>query len=277
MPPARHGFRRHYRNRRTASTKIQRAFRAARTRRTAAATAASNARAIAALNNKTNPVSRWYVTDTGTLSAFSHVKLLTQPNNWQECFRTESVPNEALPRRYDLSNVNVKWACQTESESSGNIWLQVMIVSLKPQTAAKVIERTTRLSNLGEHVDYIYAGAGSSAVAAQGDCFFMINPHFYTTHYNSGVRRIGQTTMGSGTGGNVTTIRDSTTRGTANIKFKRTIQNDEYSENGFKAIASAELEPRNHLYMIVFSNAQETSQVFLTSNVLFTGRMATSQ
>jgi hypothetical protein len=258
-----------------AARKIQRAAR--RRRATRRATAAKNARAIAKLQTKTNPVSRWYVTDTGTINAFSHVKLLTQPSNWKECFRTESIPGTDIPRRYDLSNVKVKWAAQTESEGSGNMWVQVMIVSLKPRVAAKVIERTTRLSNLDEDVDYIYTAAGSSVVANQGDCFFMINPHFYTTHYNSGVRRIGQTTMGSGESGNVTTIRDSTTRGTANVKFKRVIQNDEYNEEGFKAIDSTRLEPRNHLYLIVFSNAQETSELFVTANALFTGRMATSQ
>lgn len=260
------------------ASKIQRAFRASRARRPSRRpTPAKNARAIAQLRTKTNPVSRWYVTDTGTINQFSHVKLLTQPSNWKECFRTESIPGIDLPRRYDLNHVALKWAAQTESESSGNMWVQVMVVSLKPKTAAKVIERTTRLSSLDEDVDYIYTAAGSSVVANQGDCFFMINPHFYTTHYNSGVRRIGQTTMGSGETGNVTTIRDSTTRGTASIKFKRVIQNDEYNEAGFKAIDSARLEPRNHLYMLVFSNAQETSELFVTANVLFTGRMATTQ
>lgn len=260
------------------ASKIQRAFRASRARRSRRGpTVQKNARAIARLQSKTNPISRWYVTDTGLINSFSHVKLLTQPSNWKECFRTESVPGTDLPRRYDLSNVTVKWAAQTESESTGNVWLQVMIVSLKPKTAAKVIDRTTRLSNLDEDVDYIYTAAGSSVAAAQGDCFFMINPNFYTTHYNSGVRRLGQTTMGSGESGNVTNIRDSTTRGTANVKFKRTLMNDEYNEEGFKAIDSAKLEPRNHLYMIMFSNAQETAEVFLTANCLFTGRMATSQ
>lgn len=274
MPGTLYGRRYHGRK----VTKIQRAFRRHRARRQRRGpTVARNARAIAQLRTKTNPISRWYVTDTGVINQFSHVKLLTQPSNWKECFRTESVPGTDIPRRYDLSGVRVKWAAQTESESSGNMWVQVMIVSLKPKVAAKVIERTTRLSNLDEDVDYIYTAAGSSVVANQGDCFFMINPHFYTTHYNSGVRRIGQTTMGSGESGNVTTIRDSTTRGTANVKFKRVIQNDEYNENGFKAIDSARLEPRNHLYLLVFSNAMETSELFVTANALFTGRMATSQ
>ena len=103
----------------------------------------------------------------------------------------------------------------------------------------------------------------------------MMNPNFYTVHYASGTRRIGQETMGAAN--EVTNIRDSTTRGSASIKFKRVIRNDEYNENGFKAIDATHLEPRNHLYLVMFSNANETAGVFLTSNTLFTGRMATSQ
>ena len=69
-----------------------------------------------------------------------------------------------------------------------------------------------------------------------------------------------------GTTGDVTNIRDSTTRGTANVKFKRTIKNDEYAEGGFTAIDAAHMEPRNQLYLVMLSNAQETSEIFLTQN-----------
>ena len=247
---------------------------ARRKRMTIAKQTKENTRKINVLANLTNPISRFYFTRANVIAGFHHVELITQPSNWEHCFRTESVPGTDLPRRYDLTHVKCKWACQTEGSTTGNLWLQLMMVSLKPKTAAKVIERTTRLSNLEPDVDYIYAAAGSGA-AGQGDCFFMINPHLYTIHYNSGPRRIGQETMGAAT--EVTNIRDSTTRGTASFKFKRTIANDEYNEDGFMAIDSDHLEPRNHLYLMLFSNAQETAEVFLTHNTLFTGRMATAQ
>lgn len=233
-----------------------------------------NTRKINVLANLTTPVSRFYRSSAGLIGSFSHIDLLTIPDNWSHCFRTEGVPGADMPREYHLNHVKMKWAAQCEDSTSGNLWLQMMIVSLKPKTAAKVIERTTRLSNLTEDLDYIYAAAGSAG-ALQGDCFFMINPSLYTTHYNSGPRRIGQSTMGADA--DVTNIRDSTTRGTASFKFKRTLKNDEYSANGFLGIDYPELEPRNHLYMMFFSNSSATSEIFLTSNTLFTGRMATAQ
>ena len=126
---------------------------------------AENTRKINKIARNTFPISRFQITDTGVINSFSHVKLLTQPNNWNDVFRTESVPGTDLPRQYDLTHVKTKWACQTEDSTTGNVWLQIMIVSLKPKTAAKVIERTTRLSNLDENVDYIYVSAGSTPAA----------------------------------------------------------------------------------------------------------------
>lgn len=227
------------------------------------------------LMRKTLPICRYYLNDTGVIASKTHVKLLTQPSNFEPCFRTFDVPNEDTPRSYSLQHLALKWCVQVESNTSGNTWCQVFVVSLKPRTARKVLERTTNLSNLTAEVDYTDTDMGSSALAAQGEGFFYLNPALYTTHYRSGVRRIGESTMGAGTA--VTNIRDSTTRGRASIKFQREIKADEYHPNGFRNIDAAHLEPRNHLYFILMSNASETSEVFLTTNVLITGRQATSQ
>ena len=235
-----------------------------------------NSKKLAKLTRNTFPVRRFHEQTTGVISNQLHVDLITQPSNWVACFTTNDVPNTDYPRQYDMSGLRLKWACQCESNASGNQWLQIFLVSLKPSVARKVLERTTNLSNMEDKVDYILTEAGSSPLANQGDCLFMMNPAYYTIHYSSGVRRIGQTTM-EGTTGDVTNIRDSTTRGTANIKFKRTFKNDEYAEGGFTAIDSAHLEPRNHLYIVMLSNAQEESQIFFTHNHLITGRCAMPQ
>lgn len=222
------------------------------------------------------PITQYQHKDNGTVSAATHSFLITQPNNWTECFRSYDVPNEDVPRSYDMSSVKVKWACQCEASSSGNQWISIFIVSLKPKTARKVLERTNNLSGLEKGLDYIAADMGSDEpVTLQGEGFYMLNPNLYNIHYRSGVRRIGQETMGAGE--KVTNVRDSTTRGSYTVPFKRTIKNDEYDENGFKAIDAAHLEPRNQLYMLMMSNAQETSQIFLTANYLISGRQATSQ
>lgn len=262
------------------ATKIQRVFRGYRVRSAMrsqpSAPVRRNTTAINKLMRKTFPICRYQITDTGVIEAQTHVKLLTQPNNWQECFRTYDVPGEDTPRSYDLSGLQVKWCCQCESAGSGNQWLQIFIVSLKPKTARKVLERTTNLSAMEKGVDYVATDMGSDEpVTLQGEGFYFLNPALYTTHYRSGVRRIGQSTMGADTA--VTNIKDSTTRGHANVKFERTIKADEYHENGFRSVDAAHLETRNHLYFVMMSNATDTSGIFLTSNVLITGRQATSQ
>lgn len=235
-----------------------------------------NTKKLNKLTKNTFPIRRFYEATAGTIAAQLHVDLITQPSNWTACFTTHDVPNTDYPRQYDMSGLRVKWAAQCESNSSGNQWLQIFLVSLKPSVAKKILQRTTNLSNMEDKVDFIFTSAGSSVAANQGDCLFMLNPAYYTIHYDSRVRRIGQTTM-EGTTGDVTNIRDSTTRGTANIKFKRQFKNDEYAEGGFTAIDSAHLEPRNHLYLVMLSNAQEESEIFLTHNALITGRCAMPQ
>lgn len=235
-----------------------------------------NTSVVNKLLRKTFPICRYQLTDTGVIEAQTHVKLLTQPSNWVECFRTYDVPGEDTPRSYDLSALAVKWCCQCESSGSGNQWVQIFIVSLKPKTARKVLSRTTNLSNMTNGIDYVATDMGSDEpVTLQGEGFYFLNPALYTTHYRSGVRRIGQSTMGADTA--VTNIKDSTTRGTANVKFKRVIKADEYHENGFRSVDAAHLETHNHLYFVMMSNASDTSGIFLTSNVLITGRQATSQ
>jgi hypothetical protein len=205
-----------------------------------------NTKKLNKLTKNTFPIRRFYEATAGTIAAQLHVDLITQPSNWTACFTTHDVPNTDYPRQYDMSGLRVKWAAQCESNSSGNQWLQIFLVSLKPSVAKKVLQRTTNLSNMEDKVDFIFTSAGSSVAANQGDCLFML-------------------------------IRDSTTRGTANIKFKRQFKNDEYAEGGFTAIDSAHLEPRNHLYLVMLSNAQEESEIFLTHNALITGRCAMPQ
>lgn len=245
-------------------------------RRSSSKRVRKNTSAINKLMRKTFPICRYQLTDTGVIEAQTHVKLLTQPNNWEECFRTYDVPGEDTPRSYSLSALNIKWCCQCESAGSGNQWVQVFIVSLKPKTARKVLARTTNLSAMEKGVDFVAVDMGSDEpVTLQGEGFYFLNPALYTTHYKSGVRRIGQSTMGADTA--VTNIRDSTTRGHASVKFNRELKADEYHETGFRSIDAAHLEPRNHLYFVMMSNASETSGIFLTSNVLITGRQATSQ
>ena len=133
------------------------------------------------------------------------------------------VSDTELPRQYNLKSVNIDWVAQCEASTVGNLWVQVMVVSLKSKMAAQILTRTTRLSNLTENLDYIRHSAGTQ-FSLQGYLNYKMNPQFYTTHYDSGQRRIGESTMGEGT--NVTNINNGTTMGSCTVKFKRLFKND---------------------------------------------------
>lgn len=180
-----------------------------------------------------------------------HVHLLTQPTNWTKCFSTYE--QDSIPRQYFMRSIDFSWIGQAESASVGNLYVQVLIVSLKRKSAAKVIQRTTRLSNMTEDLDYISAQAGSTG-AGQGPCMFKLNPIFYTVHYNSGQRRIGNATIEDTA---VTNINNTTTMGKAKVKWRKEFKNDEHTENGFLDIDYDHIEPHNQLYCVVFSNSEE--------------------
>ena len=146
---------------------------------------------------------------SGTISNPIHVSLLTAPNLWSGIFRMHGVSDEDLPRQYHLKTINIDNYFQCESGDVGNLWFQFMVVSLKRRTAAQVLERTTRLSVMEENLDYTAMPAGTN-FTLQGNCGYKLNPELYTVHYNSGQRRLGESTMTADTA--VTNVQDGTTR-----------------------------------------------------------------
>ena len=211
--------------------------------------------------------------ESGTITSYLHTSLISAPNNWGGIFRMHGVSAEDLPRQYNLKSVGVNWIAQCESDAVGNLWVQVMMVSLKPKMAAQVIQRTTRLTNLTENLDYAATDAGTT-FALQGDCGYKLNPDLYTVHYNSGQRRIGEATMAI-PATEVTNINNGTTMGGCNIKFPRKYKNDETSSSGFKELTYATIEPRQHLYCMVFSNSSGSvvtgGELFFSARYQFNG------
>ena len=210
---------------------------------------------------------------SGVLSNAIHVALITAPNTWGGIFRMHGVSDEDLPRQYNLKSINIDWACQCEAGDVGNLWVQTLVVSLKAKTASQVLERTTRLSNMTENLDYTAMSAGT-AFALQGSLNYKLNPNLYTVHYNSGQRRIGEATMGE-TPVSVTNINNGTTMGSCTVKFPRVFKNDETSDAGFKDLNYEAIEPKQHLYLITFSNTSGNivtgGELFHTSRCQFNG------
>lgn len=213
--------------------------------------------------------------EAGTISNYLHTSLLTAPNNWGGIFRMHGVSNEDLPRQYIMKSVDINWAAQAEASEVGNLWLQVFVVSLKHKMANQVIARTTRLTNLEEGLDYVSQSAGT-AFALQGDFGYKLNPDLYTVHYNSGQRRIGESTVGESPVA-VTNIKDGTTTGRCRIKWPHTFKNDETSDAGFKELTFANIEPKQHLYLMVMSNTSGSvitgGELFFSSRAQFNGHV----
>ena len=223
-----------------------------RPRKTQTAIVKKNTKDIKLLKQVGYQYAPFVLKQSGALSNTRHASLITAPNLWSGIYRMHGVSNEDLPRQYNLKSINLDWICQCESNAVGNLWFQVMLVGVKNKMGAQVLERTTRLSDLEENLDYTSCSAGTT-FALQGDWGYKLNPQLYTVYYNSGQRRIGEATMTAGTA--VTNIRDSTAHGSATIKFRRTFKNDETSSSGFKELTYAQLEPREHLYFMIFSNS----------------------
>lgn len=215
----------------------------------------------------------FHLKESGVLTSYLHSSLISTPINWSGIYRMHGVSDSDLPRQYHLKSVGVSWLAQCESADVGNLWVQVMIVSLKRKMAAQVIQRTTRLTNFTENLDYAAVDAGTT-FALQGDCMYKLNPDLYTTHYNSGQRRIGEATMAI-PATEVTNINNGTTRGFCTVKFPRKFKNDETSSSGFKELNYAKIEPRQHLYCLVFSNASGSvvtgGELFFSARYQFNG------
>lgn len=120
-----------------------------------------------------------------TVSDAIHPHLLTEPDQWTQIFRGYDVPSTSLPRQYTMKSISINWFAQCENPEVGNLWLQVMVVSVKSKMAAQVLTRTAGLTQLTQNLDYVNQTAGTTG-SLQGEMGYKFNPNLYTVHYNSG-------------------------------------------------------------------------------------------
>lgn len=238
-------------------------------KRTSSKQVKKNTREIQKLKSVAYQYAPFVLKQSGATSNAIHVSLLTAPSTWSGVYRMHGVSNDDLPRQYNMKSINFNWLAQCESADVGNLFVQVMIVSLKPKMAAQTSARTVRLSQMEENLDYVRDPAGTSFASMQGYFNYKLNPDLYRIHYHSGQRRIGESVMaGFGTeeSNHVTNINNSTTMGRCTVPWKRVFKNDETADAGFKGLTFDQVEPRQHLYAVVFSN---TSGGLVTGGELF--------
>lgn len=257
------------RGRNTQSRNRARRRNARRSKNVASQTKA-NTRAIADLRSQTLGWRQYQLTSVGTIDAKLHVERLHDiKDQWTGIFQAASADPV---RTYNLSSVRVKYAFQTESDTTGNQWFQMWIVSLKPKFSREFRANTNDGFALVDGEHYAQVAMGTSGGTLQGFGNVWLNPAYFNIHHTTGFRRIGQTTMGSTVDGNVTNIRDSTHFGGCSFKYKKTIKCGEHRANGFLDLEQSDILDKNCLYTIVFSNAGATSELFRSINYVFTGR-----
>lgn len=243
-----------------------------RKRKTVAAATKSNSKAIRKIQSELYAWRQYQVLDLDTVGQEVSTDFITVPNTWTGIFQSQHDSFSEIPRQYLSKNIRFRYIIQCEDSTVGNLYFCVFIVSLKSKYARQVRERTSNLTTLTHGDDFARSGAGTVA-ASQGTTNWILNPAYYKIHHTSGVRRIGQETMGAATP--VSNIRDSTYIREGIIPFKRKFKVGEHESNGFLGLDADNVSNSNAMFMILLSNAGATvgeHSIFKSFNYVIQGQ-----
>lgn len=215
---------------------------------------------------------QYQILDLNTVDQEVNTDFITVPNTWTGIFQAQHDGFDEIPRQYMSSNIRFRYVIQCEDSTVGNLYFNVFIVSLRLKYARQVRQRTNNLDTLTVGDDFCRSGAGTVG-SGQGETNWILNPAYYKIHHTSGVRRIGQETMGATTP--VTNIRDSTFKRSGIIKWKRKFKTGQHESNGFLGLDADNVANNNALFMILLSNAGSTvgeSSLFKSFNYVINGQ-----
>lgn len=230
-----------------------------------------NTRAIAKLRSQAIGWRQYQLnSQVGTIATQLHVeRIMDIKDYWREIFQAHD--NITMVRQFNLKSVRFNYAYQTESDTTGNLWFQMWVVSLKPKFARQLRATTSDIFNLevDEHYSEVSMGTGGGFLQGYGN--YQLNPAYFRIHHTTGFRRLGQTTMG-GTESNVTNIRDSTHFGSCRIKWNKTLKTGEHRTNGIEDLEYTDIADGTCLYTIILCNAGTGSELFRSHNYTFIGQ-----
>ena len=209
-------------------------------------------------------------TQVGTIATQIHVeRIMDIKDQWREIFQARD--NITMVRQFNLKNVRFNYAYQTESDTTGNLWFQMWVVSLKPKFARQLRATTNDIFNIEADKHFSEVSMGTGAGFLQGYGNYTLNPAYFRIHHTTGFRRLGQTTMG-GTTSNVTNIRDSTHYGSCKIKWNKVLKTGDHRTNGIEDLENTDINDGTALYTIILCNAGEGSELFRAHNYTFIGQ-----
>lgn len=231
----------------------------------------ANTRAIAKLRSQTMGWRQYQLnSQVGTIATQLHVeRIMDIKDQWREIFQAKD--NITMVRQFNLKSVRFNYAYQTESDTTGNLWFQMWVVSLKPKFSRQLRATTNDIFNLvaDEHYSEVSMGTGGGFLQGYGN--YQLNPAYFRIHHTTGFRRLGQTTMG-GTESNVTNIRDSTHFGSCRIRWNKTLKTGDHRTNGIEDLENVDINDGTVLYTIILCNAGSGSELFRSHNYTYIGQ-----
>lgn len=241
-------------------TRRRRLSRAARQRN-------ANSKAINTLTKDLYVPRSFQLQQHGTLNEYQHIYPIVFPSEYTACFQNyNSIAGTGVGSIYHMSGVRTRWMIQPESilNNTADVWIQVFIVSLRRAQGRKF--RKNQLA-LTEDLHFVYAPLDSSGGLVDGFTHIMLNKEIFNVHYSSGQRRIGNATLMDE---EVTNIRDTATFGSTYTPWRRTIKS-ESANQVFTAMDNTDIRDSAQLYFLIFSNAQESSELFFSTNHVIYG------
>ena len=220
-----------------------------------------NKTAIRRLAKATLAHRQYQVVTTHEVGQEIYCKQIMVPSDFVRIFQTENEPDDQIPRVYSITSVICRYVFQCGNNSMGNMWLQYVIFSLKPNVRAQWIDRTNDGTTLTKDEDYSNIAADSVDGVTDGFCAFQLNPAYFSIHHDTGMKRIGTVSM---EGNDLTNIRDSTFYGQKRLNWKKTFKAGQHRDKGFESLVAIDVNHSTRLYSVLFCNAGATSPIFQT-------------
>lgn len=242
---------------------------------------------VTAVRNKVKDVSQYRqykfsqsVTQGGGTSPTYGVFNLVQPDQWVSIFQTPVGMQVHSPNKFRGRSVGIEGMIQIGDPSvqqhpvTGTIFL----CTLRDEVATQFAERTGNGATMIDGVDYSISSMG----LVQGSGMTMLNKGTFKIHQ---VRRFmigGKTNFEDDFDEHdtapTTNLKDNNYRFYMKHRFQNLLKSDgpdnrsTTTTGGFKTLTINTLEPKDQLYMFVFSNAIDLQTISIHCNVIFTGK-----
>lgn len=242
---------------------------------------------ITAVRNKVRDVTQYRqykfsqsVTQGGGTTPTYGVFNLVQPDQWTSIFQTPVGMQTHSPNKFRGRSVGIEGMVQLgdPSVNQAPVTGTIFLCSLRDEVAQQFAERTSNGTTMIDGVDYTISSMG----LVQGSGMTMLNKGTFKIHQ---IRRFligGKTNFEDDYDENdtapTTNLRDNNFRFYMKHRYQNLLKSDgpdnrsTTTTGGFKTLTINTVEPKDQLYMFIFSNAINLQTLSIHCNVVFTGK-----